>query len=94
MFKNLAAAIVLVLCSSIFSAAKEKPSECDLAATTESGRSMEEYDVASWHATDAFLAMKPAEGSTRYYFAKKGDPGWTVVFGKFNEARDRFLVVY
>lgn len=55
---------------------------------------MEEYDVSSWHATDAFLAMKPAEGSTRYYFAKKGVSGWTVVFGKFNEARDRFLVVY
>lgn len=55
---------------------------------------MEEYDVASWHATDAFMAMKPAEGSTRYYFAKKGDSGWTVVFGKFNEGRDRFLVVY
>ena len=55
---------------------------------------MEGYDVASWHATDAFLAMKPPEGSTRYYFAKKGDSGWTVVFGKFNEARDRFLVVY
>jgi hypothetical protein len=94
MSKNLAAAIALVLCSSFFSAAKEKPSECDLAATTERGRSMEEYDVASWHATDAFLAMKPAEGSTRYYFAKKGVSGWTVVFGKFNEARDRFLVVY
>jgi len=55
---------------------------------------MEEYDVASWHATDAFLATKPAEGSTRYYFAKKGDAGWTVVFGKFNEAHDRFLIVY
>src|SRR5713101_3239786 len=94
MTKNLAAAVWLMLCSSFFSAAAEKPSECELAATTERGRSMKEYDVASWHATDAFLALKPAEGSTRYYLARKGDAGWTVVFGKFNEPRDRFLVAY
>jgi len=95
MIKNLALAVSLLLCSSLISAAGEKKtSDCDLAATTERGRSMEEYDVASRHATDAFLAMKPAEGSTRYYFAKKGDSGWIVVFGKFNQARDRFLLVY
>jgi hypothetical protein len=94
MTKNLAAAVWLMLCSSAFSPAAEKPSECELAATTERGRSIKEYDVASWHATDAFLASKPAEGSTRYYLAKKGDSGWTVVFGKFNVARDRFLLVH
>jgi hypothetical protein len=55
---------------------------------------MKEYDVASWHATDAVLALKPAEGSTRYYLARKSGAAWTVVFGKFNEARDRFLIVY
>ena len=95
MTKKVAVAVSLVLCSSVLWAEdKQKTSECDFAATTDRGRSMEEYDVASWHATDAVLATKPTEGSTRYYFAKKGDAGWTVVFGKFNEARDRFLVVY
>lgn len=95
MIKHLALAILLLLCSSLISAAGEKQtSACDLAATTERGRLIEEYDIASWHATDAFLGMKPAEGSTRYYLAKKGDSGWRVAFGKFNEARDRFLLVY
>jgi hypothetical protein len=93
--KNLTLALSLLLCSSLVSAAEEKStSDCDLTGTTERGRAMEEYDVASWHATDAVLALKPAEGSTRYYLARKGDSGWIVVFGKFNEARDRFLVVY
>ena len=94
MTRNLAAAVWLILCSSVLLAGADKPSDCDVAATTERGRWMEEYDVASWHATDAFLAAKPTEGSTRYYLAKKSDTGWTVVFGKFNDARDRFLLVY
>ena len=55
---------------------------------------MKDYDVASWHATDAVLALKPAEGSTRSYLAKKVDSGWTVVFGKLNEGHDKFLIVY
>lgn len=55
---------------------------------------MKEYDVASWHATDAFLELHPPEGSTRYYLAKKTDGVWTVVFGKLNDAHDRFLIPY
>ncbi len=52
------------------------------------------YDVASWHATDAVLALKPTQDSVRRYIAKKTDSGWTVVFGRFNEAKDAFLVAY
>ena len=55
---------------------------------------LEEYDVAAWHATDVVQDMKPEEGSTRYYIAKKTDAGWIVVFGRLNEARNKFLVVY
>jgi hypothetical protein len=52
------------------------------------------YDIASWHATDAVLALKPPQGSVRRYIAKKTDSGWTVVFGKFNESKDALLVAY
>jgi len=55
---------------------------------------LENYDTASWHATDAVLALKPAEGAVSRYIAKKTDAGWVVVFGKFNETKDAFLVAY
>lgn len=69
-------------------------SKAELAEITERGRQLAEYDIAAWHATDAVLALKPAEGSIARYIAKKTDNKWTVVFGRFNERRDRFLIVY
>src|SRR5437868_1686200 len=70
------------------------PSSAELAAITARGKMLEEYDVASWHATDVFQDIKPEKGSTRYYIAKKLTTGWVVVFGRFNDAHDKFLVVY
>jgi len=70
------------------------PSKAELAEITERGRQLAEYDVAAWHATDAVLAMKPEKGSFARYLAKKVDNGWTVAFGRFNEKRDKFLIVY
>lgn len=53
-----------------------------------------EYDAASWHATDAVKAMRPAEGVVRRYIARKTDAGWVVVFGRFSETKDAFLIAY
>ncbi len=53
-----------------------------------------DYDTASWHATDAVLALKPAQGAVGRYIARKSEAGWVVVFGKFNETKDAFLVAY
>ncbi len=53
-----------------------------------------DYDVASWHATDAVKALKPAEGVVRGYIARKTDAGWVVVFGRFSETKDAFLIAY
>jgi hypothetical protein len=66
----------------------------ELAAITARGRLLADYDTASWHATDAVLALKPAQGTVGRYIARKTDAGWVVVFGKFNEAKDAFLIVY
>lgn len=88
---------VLALCLPLGANDKKKddvPSVAQLAAITARGRMMAEYDVAAWHATDVVQDLKPAAGSTRYYIAKKGNQGWTVVFGRLNEAHDKFLVVY
>ena len=53
-----------------------------------------EYDVASWHATDAVVALKPAQGVVGRYIAQKAAGRWVVVFGRFNETKDAFLIAY
>ena len=53
-----------------------------------------EYDNASRHATDAVMALKPAEGVVRRYIARKTDADWIAVFGRFNETKDAFLIAY
>src|SRR5580698_651459 len=88
-------AMALVLCTSSAFAQKVKSlSDSDLAAITARGRMLAEYDIASWHATDAVLALKPAQGAVGRYIARKTDAGWVVVFGKFNGTKDAFVVAY
>jgi hypothetical protein len=52
------------------------------------------YDGASWHATDAVLELKPPEGAVARYIARKTGAGWVVVFGRFTESKDAFLIAY
>jgi hypothetical protein len=69
-------------------------SDSDLAAITARGRLLAAYDTAAWHATDAVLALKPAQGVVGRYIARKTDAGWMVAFGRFNPAKDAFLISY
>ena len=95
MFKSIAMALALLFsAATILAQRNTPPSKGELAEITERGRELAAYDVAAWHATDAVLALKPAEGSVERYIARKTGAGWTVVFGRFNEKRDKFLVVY
>lgn len=58
--------IALALCAPLVFAQKSKPlSDSELAAITARGRMLADYDTASWHATDAVKALKPAEGGRR-----------------------------
>jgi hypothetical protein len=89
--------LILTISLSALNASAQRsspPSKSELAEITERGRQLAAYDVAAWYATDAVMAMNPAEGSVARYLAKKTDNGWVVVFGRFNEKRDKFLVVY
>jgi hypothetical protein len=70
------------------------PTAEDLRAITARGKMLAEYDVAAWHATDVIQDLKPVEGSTRNYIAKKTDAGWVVVFGRISDAHDKFLILY
>jgi hypothetical protein len=95
MRRILSLAIAIVLGAASLAAQKSKPlSDSELAEITARGRFLAEYDNASWHATDAVLALKPENGTIGRYIARKTDTGWVVVFGRLNEAKDGFLVVY
>src|SRR5882672_2574748 len=95
MLKSMILIFTILFPSSVALAQRNSPpSKAELAEITERGRQLAEYDVAVWHATDAVLAMKPAEGSVAGYIAKKTGSVWTVMFGRFNESRDKFLIVY
>lgn len=91
--------LVAVFALSLAVSAKDKnkrelPSQAELSAITARGRIMAEYDTAAWHATDVVQDLKPEKGSTRYYIAKKDGERWVVAFGRLNQARDKFLIVY
>jgi hypothetical protein len=93
--KNITVAFTIMLSASAALAQRNSPpSAAELAEITERGRQLAEYDRAAWHATDSVLAMKPGEGTVARYIAKKADGRWTVAFGRINEKRDKFLIVY
>ena len=85
---------LLLLTSSAFAQRTSPPSKVELAQITERGRRLAEYDVAAWYASDAVVATKPNESSVTRYVARKTGDSWIVVFGRLNETRDKFLVVY
>lgn len=66
----------------------------DLAAITERGRLLYEYDQAAWHASDAVQMANPKNVEGQRYIAKKENGKWQVVFGKLNEDRSRFRISY
>src|SRR5260370_3815902 len=70
------------------------PTKAELAQITERGRQLAQYDVAVWYASDAVVATKPTEGSVARYIAEKDGATWTVMFGRLNDKRDKFLIAY
>ena len=89
--------IVLALFGTILTASaqtKELPKESELKAISARGRVLAEYDRAAWHSADAVQAMPPEAGSISRYVAKKTSNRWTVGYGRFDDSREKFLVVY
>lgn len=66
----------------------------ELAAITERGRMLYEYDQAAWHASDAVQMANPKNIEGHRDIAKKENGKWTVVFGKLNDDRSRFDISY
>jgi hypothetical protein len=70
------------------------PAKEELAAITERGKMLYEYDQAVWHATDAVQMANPKTVEGQRYIAKKENGKWQVVFGKLNEDGSRFGIAY
>lgn len=70
------------------------PTNEELAAITERGRLLYEYDHAAWHASDAVQMANPKNIEGQRYIARKENGKWTVVFGKLSEDRNRFDIAY
>lgn len=75
-------------------ARKRPPSADELRAITRRGQLLAAYDQAGWGATDAVMALHPAEGSITHYIAQPGTDNWRVSFGRLTPSRDTFLVAY
>ena len=85
---------LLQLASSLSAQRSPLPTEAGLMEITERGRMLSEYDAAAWHSTDAVKALEPGEEKVRRHIARKVDSKWVVVYGRLNEAGDKFLIAY
>lgn len=72
----------------------DPPSAADLAAITERGILLNEYDQAAWHASDAAQTANPKTIEGQRCIARKENERWTVVFGKLNPDKSLFQIYY
>jgi len=71
-----------------------RPSDLDLAAITERGRMLAEYDAAVWHATDAVQMANPKNAAGAQYLAKKENGRWMVMCGSLDADKTKFVIAY
>lgn len=91
---GLLAAVVLAVAAGLFAQNVRLAMETELAAITERGRALAEYDRAAWHATDAVQMANPKTAEGQHYIAKRENGRWIVAFGALNTDRSKFLVGY
>jgi hypothetical protein len=70
------------------------PTEVELAAITERGRALAEYDRAAWHATDAVQTANPKTVDGQVYIGKRTNGKWTIAFGVLSADKSKFLIGY
>ncbi|MEP6900283.1 MAG: hypothetical protein ABJA66_00955 [Actinomycetota bacterium] len=86
--------ILFISLSNVFGQREKPATQAELDEITTRGKMLYEYDVAAWHSTDAVLALSPTEDSFTGYIGKKTDQGWVVAYGKLNDKKDKYLIVY
>jgi hypothetical protein len=71
-----------------------QPSESDLAAITQRGTVLANYDQAARNATAAVELTQPAAAKIVRYIARQTTSGWTVDFGRLSPDGTKFLTAY
>jgi len=84
----------LVLTTGLCGQEVRPPPASELAAITERGRKLSEYDAAVWHASDGVQTANPKTTDGQHYLAQKENGRWTVVFGALNHEKTEFLIGY
>ena len=69
-------------------------SDAELAAITERGRELADYDQAAWHATDALQMANPKTAEGQRCLARFEKGKWVVAFGSLNGDKSKFLIRY
>ena len=85
---------VLAIAAGLFAQNVRGVAETELAAITERGRALAEYDQAAWHATDAVKMANPKTAEGQICIGKKENGRWTVAFGMLNADHSKFLIGY
>jgi hypothetical protein len=84
----------LIVAAGLFAQNFRGAMETELAAITERGRALAEYDQAAWHGTDAAQMANPKTAEGQTYIGKKENGKWTVAFGALNVDKSKFLIGY
>jgi hypothetical protein len=91
---SLLAAAFLVLPGLLAQSVHGAPTEAELAAITERGRALAEYDQAAWHATDAAQTANPKTVDGQISIGRKANGKWTIAFGVLDAGKNKFLIGY
>lgn len=66
----------------------------DLAAITDRGRQLYEYDQCAWHGTDAIFALHPDMKGGTHYICTRTQSGWRLVFPRWDAMNQHLLIAY
>jgi hypothetical protein len=94
MYRCLFGVLLIFLCAVGLAQKPQLPASDELAAIATRGKLLYEYDQAAWHSSDAVQKVDMPKGVIDRYVAQKTDSGWTVMWGRFTQSRDKFLIAY
>jgi hypothetical protein len=94
MYRRLISILPLFVCIAALAQKPHPLSPDELTAIAARGKLLYEYDQAAWHATDAMHKVDLSQGTVDRYVAQKTESGWTVMWGRFTQSQDKFLIVY
>jgi hypothetical protein len=94
MYRCLFGVLLISLCAAGLAQKPQLPASDELAAIAIRGKLLYEYDQAAWQSTDAVQKVDMPKGAIDRYVAQKTESGWTVMWGRFTQSRDKFLIAY